>query len=134
MRGHAIVLAVLMVVSLGAASAQAVEIRADDAHIDFTTGTSVYSGNVRIDDKELQLEADEVTEYREGEDVTLVVATGNPVRFRQEPIVESTFSHGHAERVEYHARTRELKLQDFTVTDTQGNVQSSSAVTYQLPE
>lgn len=126
--------ATTVLVSFGALAVQAVEIRANDAHIDFTTGTSVYSGNVRIDDNELHLEADEVTEYREGSETTLVVATGKPVKFRQDPILENTLSHGQAKKVEYHAQTRELKLQEFTVTDTQGNVQSGKAVTYQLPE
>ena len=134
MRYEKIRLMIVLFAILSSSNTYGVEIRANDAHVDFSTGTSIYTGNVRIDDNELHLEAAQVTEYRKGSKTTLIVATGSPVRFRQEPIVEATFSHGEAERIEYHAQSRELKLEEFTVTDTQGNVQRGKAVTYKLPE
>ena len=59
-----------------------VKIHSEEAVINYKNGTEIYSGNVVINSGPFHIEADEVTEYKEGSKTIRVVALGKPAASR----------------------------------------------------
>lgn len=92
---------------------QPVYIEADSVELDDIQDTSVYIGNVQIDQGSMRILADEVTvKHREDRRPRFIVAVGNPVRYRQDVEGEKGEVKAHAQRMEYDAEKDELTLID----------------------
>ncbi len=108
-----------------------IQIEAQHVHANIQSGITVYNKNVVIDGQSFHLEADKVTEYREGGEIVRLVAIGKPVMFREKgPRI--TISDGKAEVFEYLLVSGKVNLKDFVLTDTNGNVQRGSTGTYEF--
>jgi lipopolysaccharide export system protein LptA len=92
---------------------QPVYIEADSVELDDIQDTSVYTGNVQIDQGSMRILADQVTvKHKEDRHPRFIVAVGNPVRYRQDVEGEKGEVHGRAQRMEYDADKDELTLID----------------------
>lgn len=92
-------------------SQQPLYIQADEVELDNRQGRSTYRGHVIIDQGSLHIEAQQLVIQRKGEELELIEAVGEPVRFRQRPEAASHDIEGEAARVEYHASEARLLLQ-----------------------
>jgi lipopolysaccharide export system protein LptA len=101
------------IVALEGDQQQPVYIEADSVELDDVQDTSVYIGNVQIDQGSMRILADQVTvKHREDRRPLFIVAEGNPVRYRQDVEGEKGEVKAHAQRMEYDAEKDELTLID----------------------
>lgn len=92
---------------------QPLYIEADSVELDDIQDTSVYIGNVQIDQGSMRLLADHVTvKHKEDRHPRFIVALGNPARYRQDVEGEKGEVKAHAQRMEYDADKDELTLID----------------------
>jgi lipopolysaccharide export system protein LptA len=92
---------------------QPVDIEADSVEMDDIQHTSVYTGNVQIDQGSMRILADQVTvKHQENRRPRFIVAVGNPVRYRQDVEGGKGEVRGRAQRMEYDAEKDELTLVD----------------------
>ena len=99
------------VVALEGDQEQPVYIEADSVELDDIQDTSVYIGNVQIDQGTMRILADQVTvKHKEDRRPRFIVAMGNPVRYRQDVEGEKGEVKAHAQRMEYDAEKDELTL------------------------
>ena len=101
------------VVALEGDQEQPVFVEADSVELDDIQDTSVYIGNVQIDQGTMRILADQVTvKHKEDRRPRFIVAVGNPVRYRQAVEGEKGEVKAHAQRMEYDAEKDELTLID----------------------
>lgn len=91
---------------------QPIDIEADSVDIDEGRGTSVYRGNVTLNQGSMRLQADRVTVHHRGREATRFVAEGNPVRFRQLPDDGKEYNKARARRAEYEVDSEIITLID----------------------
>jgi lipopolysaccharide export system protein LptA len=92
---------------------QPVYIEADSVELDDLQDTSVYTGNVQIDQGSMRILADQVTvKHKEDRHPRFIVAVGNPVRYKQDVEDNKGEVRAHAQRMEYDADKDELTLID----------------------
>ncbi|MFT6915112.1 MAG: lipopolysaccharide export system protein LptA [Motiliproteus sp.] len=81
---------------------QAIEISADTAEINDSSGTAIYSGSVRLIQGSLRLNADKLTLHTDGNgDIRLLVAKGRPAHFQQQHQLDAPITHGYAQTIEF---------------------------------
>ena len=108
-----------------------VTIEADSAVFDERQGQSIYTGHVVITQGGMQIRADEVTVYTKEDALQRIVATGEPVRFRQQREGKKEI-HGEARRLDYHADDEHLLLQDQAWLTQGGNRFSGQRIEYDM--
>jgi lipopolysaccharide export system protein LptA len=92
---------------------QPVYIEADSVELDDVQHSSVYIGNVQVDQGSMRILADQVTvKHKPDRRPLFIVAVGNPVRYKQDVEGEKGEVKGHAQRMEYDAVKDELTLID----------------------
>ncbi|NEX19165.1 lipopolysaccharide transport periplasmic protein LptA [Thiorhodococcus mannitoliphagus] len=90
---------------------QPVFIEADDVEVRESDSTSVYVGNVQVDQGSMRLLADHVTVYhRKDRQPRLIIALGNPAKYRQLRDNDEGEVQAFAKRMEYDADKDELTL------------------------
>ncbi len=82
---------------------QPIQLTADSAEMDDKKGVSVYIGQVFLKQGSLEIEADKITIYSDDQGVSQMIAVGRPVKFRQQPQIDSPLTRGFARKVEYEA-------------------------------
>ena len=81
---------------------QPIQISADSAQLDDTSGTAIYTGSVKLIQGSLELEADKLTLYtNEAGDISLLVANGKPAHFQQLQQIDTPLTHGYGLTVEF---------------------------------
>jgi len=108
-----------------------VTIEADSAVFDERKGQSIYTGHVIIIQGGMQIRADEVTVYTEEDALQRIVASGEPVHFRQQREGEKEI-HGEARRLDYRADDEHLLLQDQAWLTQGGNRFSGQRIEYDM--
>lgn len=109
-----------------------IELNADSAELDQTTGTSVYTGNVVITQGSLKVNADKVTVYTADGGVQRIVGVGSPARFRQRPEGKDEDVKGEGRTLEYLAASRELVITTNAMVEQGGDVLKGDQIRYQL--
>lgn len=90
---------------------QPIYIEADDVEVRESDSTSVYVGNVQVDQGSMQLLADHVTVYhREDRQPRLIIALGQPASYKQRLDDDQGEVRAFAKRMEYDADKDELVL------------------------
>lgn len=107
-------------------------IRAISTETSLRTGTTQYIGNVVLTRGTTRFEADQITEYRNGNQLQRIVAEGNPAIYRDENARVSDIVYGVAKRVEYIAGESKVVLRDFELRDRDGNTSKAENGTYIL--
>lgn len=82
---------------------QPVQLKANSAELDDRKGVSVYIGQVHIKQGSMEIFSDKATIYSDDQGIKQIIATGNPVRFKQKPAVDKPWTHGRSLIMEYHA-------------------------------
>ena len=97
-----------------------IEIEADNVELDETQSTSVYVGNVQVDQGSMRILADHVTVYHhEDRRIKFIIALGQPVRYKQQLDDQQGEMRARAARMDYDADKDELILTGDAVV-TQG--------------
>ncbi|MBK1716071.1 lipopolysaccharide transport periplasmic protein LptA [Thiocystis violacea] len=92
-------------------ASQPIYIEADDVEVRESDSTSVYVGNVQVDQGSMRLLADHVTVYhREDRQPRLIIALGQPARYKQQLDDNQGEVQAFGKRVEYDADKDELTL------------------------
>lgn len=92
---------------------QPIEISADRAEIDERTGTAIYSGNVKLTQGSMQLDADVLTLHTDGQgDIRQLVAKGRPAHFEQQHQADAPITHGYGQTIEF-----DIQLDLLTLTE-----------------
>lgn len=87
---------------------QPIQIEANGATFNEKSGTSVYTGNVKVVQGSIRLWADRLTVYADNGSMEKMLATGKPVKFRQTPDYQGEDIQGNALTVEYYGKTARL--------------------------
>ncbi|NVK44119.1 MAG: lipopolysaccharide transport periplasmic protein LptA [Oceanospirillaceae bacterium] len=88
---------------------QPINISADQATIDDVSGTTIYSGNVSIEQGSMKITASQVDLYRSNGDVDRILATGN-VHFQQQAARDKPVTNAYGERMDYRIDRREITI------------------------
>ena len=109
---------------------QPIYIEADRVAIDDRKGVSEYSGNVRLSQGSMVLEADKITVYSPQRKIRRVVAKGDPVRYQQRLDRNDAEIRGQAKIIEYDARHAVLRLKENAQLSRNRSVFSGSYIEY----
>jgi len=107
-----------------------VEVEADSFHLDDAKKTTVYTGNVIITQGSLEIIADKVTIYSRHGTTNKVIATGQPVKFKQRPDGSQELIRGVSNRFEYHVPKDTLTLTNQATLWQAGTTFSSERIIY----
>lgn len=119
------------VYALSTDSQQPIEIEADGVKIDERTGTSTYTGDVRLKQGSIRLTAEKIFVYtNKDRNLRKIIATGNLTTFKQLPDNTSEFVEGKARRIEYAADDGSLLLLNDAVLKQEKNVLKSNRIEY----
>jgi lipopolysaccharide export system protein LptA len=81
---------------------QPIEIEANAATFDEKKGTSTYTGNVKVTQGSIRLWSQKLTVYSLRGEMEKMIATGEPVKFRQTPSLQKEDINGTALRMEFY--------------------------------
>jgi lipopolysaccharide export system protein LptA len=109
---------------------QPVEVEADSFNLDDSKKITVYSGNVIINQGSMEIMADKVTIYGTRGATDKVIATGDPVKFKQQPDGNQGLIRGNAKRFEYLVKKGTLVLINDATLWQGGNTFSSDRIVY----
>lgn len=98
------------VVALATDRDQPLELEADEAELDNSTGVSIYTGNVVVVQGSMRLEADKLVVHAKDGDVQSMEATGQPAYFRQRPEGEDKDIEGGGLRIDYRSSDSKVIL------------------------
>lgn len=98
------------VVALDSDREQPVEINAQEAELDFKTGTRILSGSVTIIQGTMKIEAEHIEAHFENDALVSATATGDPVFFRQQPEGKKEYVVGKSQRATLDQRNNTITL------------------------
>lgn len=111
---------------------QPIHITADKALRDEKSGITVYSGNVRLVQGSMELEADTVTIYHTSEDAEEIIAKGLPAKMRQKPELDKEVVHAQAKVITYLRNEDRVHLQTNARIEQDGAVVDGDAIDYYI--
>lgn len=107
-----------------------VEVEADNFLLDDAKKTTTYSGNVIITQGSMEIRANKVSIYGARGKTDKVIATGNPVKFKQQPDGKQGLIRGEAKRFEYLVTKNTLVLLNKATLWQGRNTFSSDKIIY----
>ena len=113
---------------------QPIRITADQALRDEKQGFTVYSGNVRMDQGSLHIEADKITVYHTAEEAGRIVAEGSPTRMQQRPEADKGLMHAHAGIIEYFKAEDRVHLSRAARIEQDGSIVTGETIEYFISE
>ncbi len=124
----------LVVLALPEDRDQPIRITADQALRDEKQGFTVYSGNVKMDQGTLHIDADKITIYHEQEDADRIVAEGSPAHLQQQPEPEKPLMHAEARIIEYFKAEDRVQLRQAARIEQAGSVVTGDTIDYFITE
>lgn len=139
---HPISNTLILVLSFWAASIQAlpedtqqeIRIASDKAFLDKPKGELVYTGNVRLNQGTLKIEADKVTIIRDETGLKQVVAEGKPARYEQVLNKDQEKTKAYGETIIYITESKQLTLLNNAGLQKQGNEFSGERIVYLIDQ
>lgn len=131
-----LLLALLLSAALPAAlaekadSSKPIEVNADSAALDQKQGINVFEGNVVITQGTLTLRAEKTTATRDAGGRQKLLATGNPVQFRQKLDGQNEYVDGRAARVDYDSANNTVVLTGKAVVTRGKDMVSGEVISY----
>jgi len=107
-------------------------IQADSAELDDQNGTTIYSGDVIVEQGSMQIRADKVIIYGRNDSYSRVVATGAPARLSQIPKPGQEPVTAQANRLEYQITDETLYLIDDAAFRQEGTSLSGNRIEYDV--
>ena len=87
---------------------QPIQIEANAATFNEKSGTSTYTGNVKVTQGSIRLWSDKLVVYSKNGEMDKMISTGQPAKFRQTPSKQKEDIHGKALRMEYYGNKSQL--------------------------
>ena len=136
---HAILLLTLLLLAAGAGALegdrdQPIEIIADRALRDDMRGYTVYSGDVRLTQGSLVIEADKITLFHQDRSADRVVAVGEPARMQQVQNPGEEPMRARALRIIYLVEAERVQLREQARVEQDGAVVTGDSIDYLIPE
>lgn len=113
---------------------QPIRITADQALRDEKQGFTVYSGNVRMDQGSLHIDADKITVYHTAEEASRIVAEGSPAHLRQRPEPDKGLMHARAGIIEYFKAEDRVYLSKAARIEQDGSIVTGETIEYFISE
>jgi lipopolysaccharide export system protein LptA len=113
---------------------QPIRIEADEALRDEKQGFTRYSGNVKMDQGSLHIEADEVTVYHLEQEADKIIARGKPAHFEQQPEPEKGLVRARAETIEYYKNKDRVQLLNNASIEQDGSTVTGDFTEYFISE
>ena len=113
---------------------QPIEVIADRALRDDIRGYTVYSGDVRLTQGSLVIEADKITIFHKTRSADRVVALGQPSRMQQQQNPGEPPMHAQALRIVYLVEAERIQLRDAARVEQDGAVVNGDTIDYLIPE
>lgn len=101
-----------MAQGLSSDRSQPITIEADRATLNEKDGSSIYEGNVHLQQGTLNLRGSRMTVQLADDELDEIVLTGQPATYRQRPDGRDSDQHAEAGRIEYHAVDQRMILLD----------------------
>ncbi len=111
-------------------SEQPIYIEADGATYDDNTGNSIYTGNVEVTQGSMLLNSDRLIIYTKSRRPYKIVATGQPVTFKQTPKPGDEDVHGKSLKAEYYVDSELLVMINHAVVWQGENTYASERIEY----
>lgn len=109
---------------------QPVSIESNSGFYDDKKGVSIYTGEVIVIQGSMRMEADKVVVHMENREIQKLVATGEPVKFKQTPEEGKEDVHGNALTAEYYPETQLLIMLKEAVVWQGENSTASERIEY----
>lgn len=113
---------------------QPIRITADQALRDEKQGFTEYTGNVRMDQGSLHIEADKITIYHIGEEADKIVAEGAPAHMQQQPELDKGLMHARANVIEYYKVEDRVHLRENAQVEQDGSTVAGDTIDYFITE
>jgi len=113
---------------------QPIRISADQALRDERQGFTEYTGNVRMQQGSLQIEAEKITVYHQQAAADRILAEGSPARLQQQPEVDKGIVHAAALRIEYFKAEERVHLQRQARIEQEGSIVTGDSIDYYMAE
>ncbi len=113
---------------------QPIYIQSDRAERDERKGTTVYTGDVEIDQGSLHISADRVTIAMDGDQVTRIDALGAPAEMHQKPSPEREPVYARATTIQYDVAREILTLIEKAAVTQEGSTVKGERIEYFVQE
>lgn len=113
---------------------QPIEVIADRALRDDIRGYTVYSGDVRLTQGSLVIEAEKITIFHAERSADRVVGEGQPARMQQQQNPGEAPMHAQALRIIYLVEAERIQLRDAARVEQDGAVVNGDTIDYLIPE
>lgn len=113
---------------------QPIRISADQALRDERQGFTEYTGNVRMQQGSLQIEAEKITVFHQQAAADRILAEGNPARLQQQPEADKGNIHAAALRIEYFKEEERVHLQRQARIEQEGSIVTGDSIDYYMAE
>jgi lipopolysaccharide export system protein LptA len=113
---------------------QPIYISSDRAERDERKGTTVYTGDVEIDQGSLHISASSVTIRESGDAVSEILATGDPAKMRQKPAEDREPVYAKARSIQYDVTGEVLTLVDDASVTQEGTTVTGDRIVYYIEE
>jgi len=113
---------------------QAIYIQSDRAERDERSGTTVYTGDVQVQQGSMRISADKVTINMQGEEVSQITAAGKPATLQQQPSADREPVQAKANNIRYDVSAEILTLVDSASVTQDGATVSGERIEYFLQE
>lgn len=115
-------------------SQQPIRISADQALRDDRKGITVYTGNVRMQQGSLQIEADKITLHHRQDQPDRIVARGTPARMQQQPEIDQEPVRAAARTIEYFRAEERVYLTREARIEQNGAIVTGDTIDYLFAE
>ena len=110
---------------------QPIELEADKVELDEQAGTSTYSGNVQLKQGNLLLQAEQVIVYLKNNDITRMLARGNPARLNDQ-LKDDSLVEAAATTMDYDVTKEEILMTGEGMLNQNGNILNNDRILYNL--
>lgn len=113
---------------------QPIRISADQALRDERQGFTEYTGNVRLQQGSLQIQANKLTIFHQTEAADRILAEGSPARLQQQPSQDKAIIHAAALSIEYFKSQERVKLIREARIEQEGSIVTGDTIDYFMAE
>ena len=110
---------------------QPIELEADRVELDEQAGTSTYSGSVKLKQGNLLLQAEHVIVYLKNNDITRMLARGNPARLNDQ-LEDNSLVEATATTMDYDVIKDEILMTGEGMLNQNGNILNNDRILYNL--
>ena len=113
---------------------QPIRISADQALRDERQGFTEYTGNVRMQQGSLQIEAEKITVFHQQAAADRILAEGSPARLQQQPEADKGIVHAAAQQIEYFKEEERVHLRRQARIEQEGSIVTGDTIDYYMAE